>query len=164
MKLRPDKFYAAWELRPLLTPDLILPQFTWIESRMGVAWLSENLHQFDFFGFNVRIGDVVKVPEDLLPSLARGLQESSQKRVDIVAVRPENAAIVEVKVRIPIGALGQVLGYATIFQAENPTLRSIEKIVVGGDAMLDIPELLAAYGVQMVLYRELWLRLGSPSE
>ena len=27
MKLRPDKFYAAWELRPLLTPDLILPQF-----------------------------------------------------------------------------------------------------------------------------------------
>lgn len=164
MNLKVDTWYSAAELAAELRPDLHLPQFTSIEERMGIAWLSEELPNWDSFGFNMRIGDTVQPPADFMPAIIKALKESSQKRVDIIARRGDRAAIVEVKVRVPIGALGQVLGYATIFQAENPSYRLIERIVVAGDAMIDVPELLTAYGVQLRLYRSLWLALGSPSE
>jgi hypothetical protein len=164
MKLESDTFYTADEVRSVLRDDLHLPMFTTLESRMGVAWLAEETYNWNMFAFNVRIGDVVPVPADFMPSVAKAVQEASQKRVDIIAIKGRSAAIVEVKVRAAIGALGQVLGYATIWQAENPTVTDVQRIVVAGAAMLDVPALLQAYGVTLREYRELWLALGSPSE
>lgn len=162
--MKSDTFYSPAEIRAELRDDVRLPQMTTIESRMAVAWLQDNMDAWERIGFNVRIGDVVSVPADFMPQIARALQESSQKRVDIVATRGNEAAIIEVKVRAPMGALGQVLGYATIWQAEHPETQRLQRIVVAGDAMLDVDAVLQAYGVAVVLYRDLWLSLGSPSE
>lgn len=157
-----DEFYTSADLTRLLPTLGQLPQFTLVESELAKAWLREHVSEWDSFGFNVRVGNGVELVGDYSPSTLKAALDSTQKRIDIVAQRADAVAIVEVKVRISLGSLGQLLGYNILWRAENPMPLEVDLICIGGAAQPDTTELLQAHHIEVVLYDAIWRAMGSP--
>jgi hypothetical protein len=138
--------------RARLLQTIQFPQMTANESQIVHAWLAKHIDEWDSIDFNVRVGTSL----DLGPTFSDAIRGQaailSQKRADIVAQRPDAAAIIEVKIRVNLGALGQLLGYSVLWRAEYPDTTNLQLIAIGHDALLDVVEVLQAHGVHVELF------------
>lgn len=144
-----------WDLPTELALLLNQPKFDGLqtsESEVLRAWIVNHAAEFDRIAFNVRIGTGLAMPEDTEPAIQKMAIDLTQKRADCIAQRGDMVAIVEVKLRLTMTTLGQLLGYSTIWKAENPDTRTVKLYAVGRDARLDAPDVLMAYGVNVELF------------
>lgn len=128
------------------------PQMTVNESAIVHQWLLANADSFDDVDFNVRVGNSLLLGDDYDAATQRQAALLSQKRIDIVGMSGNSVTIVEVKLRISLSALGQLLGYALLWQAENPTVEQIHLVAIGHDALIDVAEILQAHGIAVYTY------------
>lgn len=128
------------------------PQLTANESAVVRAWLLEHADEWDDVEFNVRLGTSLELGPGYSESTRAQAAIVTQKRADMVATRGTEAAIVEVKLRVALAALGQLLGYSVLWRAENPDTTTVHLIAIGHDALLDVVELLQAHGVSVELF------------
>jgi len=133
------------------------PSMTANESAVARAWLEQHADEWDDAEFNVRVGSSM----DLGPSYSDATRAqaaiSSQKRVDLVATRGNVARLVEIKIRVPMGALGQLLGYQVLWRVEHPETADVQLEAIGNSALLDVVEILQAHGVHVELFPDLTL-------
>jgi len=128
------------------------PQLTANESAVVRQWLLAHADEYDDVDFSVRLGATVdRQPgwDDVTWLQAKIL---SQKRIDLVGYRGTAVTIVEVKLRVSLAALGQLLGYATLWRVEHPDVSNIALEAIGYSALVDAPEVLAAHGVGVELF------------
>ncbi len=118
------------------------PQLTASESNVARAWLEKHADEWDDVDFNVRLGTQLQLGEGFNDTTRAQAALLSQKRADLVATRGTEAAIIEVKIRIALAALGQLLGYQVLWRAEYPLTTTVDLIV----------ELLQAHGVSVELF------------
>lgn len=127
------------------------------EAVIALAWLEKHVSEFDSVEFNLRIG----TPQDLgvgyTEEIRRQAALNSQKRVDMIAFDGKEVTIVEVKVRIALGALGQLLGYRHLFQEDHPMFAVVRLVAIGHDALIDVPEVFRAHGVDVELFPDVRL-------
>jgi len=128
------------------------PQLTAAESNVARAWLEKHADEWDDVNFNVRLGTQLQLGDGFNDTTRAQAALLSQKRADLVATRGVEAAIIEVKIRIALAALGQLLGYDVLWRAEYPLTTNIRLIAIGHDALLDVVELLQAHGVSVELF------------
>ena len=128
------------------------PQMTANESLIAHQWLMANADNFDDVEFNVRVGNALELGPGFDPAIQRQAALLSQKRIDIVGFLGNTVTIVEVKLRISLSALGQLLGYSLLWQAENPTVAGINLVAIGHDALIDVVEILQAHGIAVFTY------------
>lgn len=128
------------------------PSMTANESQIARAWIKEHGREFDDVDFNVRLGTSLELGEGFSAATRAQAAILSQKRADIIAYRADGVAIIEVKLRVSLGALGQLLGYSVLYRSEFPNDTNIQLIAIGHDALLDVVEVLQAHGVHVELF------------
>jgi hypothetical protein len=128
------------------------PSFTVNESAVAHAWLVEHADEWDDVEFNVRLGTTVDLGPGFSDTTRAQAALLSQKRADMVATRGRAVAIIEVKLRVALSALGQLLGYEILWRSEFPGVTDLQLIAIGHDALIDVVEVLQAHGVSVELF------------
>lgn len=86
--------------------------------------------RFETVDYDFRVGKGVVIegePGEPWPSMAKML---SQKRIDVVAWVGESPTIIEVKRRVGLSALGQVLGYRTLFTRDFQHIETPKVLII----------------------------------
>lgn len=98
-----------------------------IEADLWRAWLRDHEGDYDRFEYNVHVGQGVNVPARPLtddPELDARLREAyrqwTQKKIDVVGFRGPSYTIFEVEERPGTRALGQLLTYRRLLNAQRP--------------------------------------------
>lgn len=128
------------------------PSMTVNESAVAHAWLVMHADEWDDVEFNVRVGSQLELGAGYSETTRAQAALLSQKRIDIVATRGNDYAIIEVKIRVSLAALGQLLGYSVLWRVEHPSAITIQLVAIGHDALLDVVEMLQAHGVHVELF------------
>lgn len=133
------------------------PSMTVNESMVVHAWLVKHADEWDDVDFNVRLGSSQVLGDGYNETTRAQAALLTQKRVDLVATRGNAVDIVEVKIRVSLGALGQLLGYKVLWTVEHPETETIELEAIGNSALLDVVEVLQAHGVTVELFPDVTL-------
>jgi len=128
------------------------PQMTADESNIARAWLLQHWQELDRIDFNHQLGNSVEIPDGTDEATRRQAEASSKKRADLIAWHGDEATIVEVKPRLYLAALGQLLGYQLLFHLEHPEVKTVHLVAIARDATPDAKELLIAHGVHVELF------------
>lgn len=107
------------------------PQMTFVESAIAKEWVIKYGQQFDSIEFNVRLGQGIVLPPDADEPTRRLAAAVSPRRADIVARVARSVTIVEVKVNISLGALGQLIGYRELWLVDHPETIDVELWAIG---------------------------------
>ena len=134
----------------LSTPQL--PGMTLNETTIAQGWIKAHANDYDTVDFQVRIGTQQDPGPNFAPAIRQQAMIASQKRVDMVAKRGTTVALVELKIRANLGAMGQLLGYYTLWTAENPGLHRVKLICIAQTALVDAVELFHARGLTLELF------------
>src|SRR5215813_5053487 len=85
------------------------------ESDVLMEWLKRRGAGYDRIDFQVRVGAGAPPDPSLSPEIQALATSLTQKRIDVVAWLDGVPTIIEVKIRVSLGALGQLLGYRTLW-------------------------------------------------
>jgi hypothetical protein len=129
--------------------QLQYPGMTYVESQITRAWIQKHGAEYESIDFNVRLGAGVGLGEDYDDATRRDATLLSQKRADVVAIRAGVVTIIEVKVRIGLPALGQLLGYRELWRREHRDAGFIRLLAIGRSAVSDVDIVFRAQGVEI---------------
>jgi hypothetical protein len=128
------------------------PQLTANESAVARAWLVQHADEYDDVDFSVRLGATVDRLPDWSDATWRQAQILSQKRIDMIAYKGTEVTIIEVKLRVSLAALGQLLGYGTLWRVEHPESTAVHLLAIGNSALVDAHDILTAHSVNIELF------------
>lgn len=90
------------------------------EALIWRGWLQEHEREYDRFEYNVRLGEGLDPGPSFPDFVRRDAVLSTQKRVDAVGFRPGEVWIFEVKERAGLSAIGQLIGYRSLWRISHP--------------------------------------------
>jgi hypothetical protein len=122
------------------------------ESAIGMAWLRAHWQEWARVEFNRGMGPGLQLGDGAPEWLQRSATASTRPRADIVVYRGDVAGVVELKERIRGSALGQVITYAHMLQADNPRLLQVYKYVAGASILDGIAPAFESNGVIIELF------------
>lgn len=97
--------------------------------------------------YDIKVGegrDYSTLPED---EYSEDLKYLSKKRIDVVALRPGEIHIIELKPRANLSALGQAVGLASIYREAGPADKRIVPVVITDEILPDMEKISAQMGV-----------------
>ena len=127
------------------------PHMTQEESDVWSRFIQENPGRFDSTDYDFRVGEGVQVNSEWPVTYQNMATALSQKRIDVVAWKNEKPTIVEVKQRVGLSTLGQVLGYQVLFKKDLPAVKVPELLVVCSVLEVDDEKVLSSYGIPVVV-------------
>lgn len=143
------------ELEALLKVDRLrgLNQY---EDILARAWLRDFHPLYDSVEFQAHVGGGIDPGPEYDASMRRMYRHNSQKRIDALARGPLGVTIVEIKHRVDLAQLGQLMGYRWLWVHEhNAPAEYVELVAVGFVALEDVAHAMRANGVRLVLFPEL---------
>jgi len=115
-------------------------------------FLREHGKEFTSFDYDVHLGEGIEPPPDVPPEIARAAKILTQKRVDVVGYKDDEIWIIEVKPYAGISALGQLVGYISMYREQfKPKERLIGAVVCEGIDP-DIAKLMRRRGYKIFEY------------
>ncbi len=112
------------------------------EKQVWEKYMDENPGKFESVDYDFRVGIGAPVPPGEEKNYSRMITMLSQKRIDVIGWNGDDPTIIEVKTRVGLGALGQVLGYKTLFIKEHKTFPKPELLIVCSEISRDDKEVL----------------------
>jgi len=103
--------------------------------------------RFDTVDYDFRVGSGMVLNPAWPESVQRDAKALTQKRIDVLAWKGEKPTIIEVKRRVGLSALGQVLGYRILFRGEFRNLGDPAVLVLTSAIGADDEKVLEASGV-----------------
>jgi hypothetical protein len=138
--------------RVRLLNSVTLPGLSVKDSEVAKRWLARYTADFDDLRFQVRVGSAQDIGPQYGEALRQRAATYSQKKIDILGVNADGVTIIEVKQRITVESVGQILAYRDLWRIENPTVPVLACWVIGSTAAVDAEELLQARGVHVALF------------
>ncbi len=92
------------------------------EHEVIADWLPNATTFYERIAFNVHLGLGAAPPADLVEPWRSQAIKGTQKRADIIAWLPEGIVIIEAKDRATTDALGQLMGYKSLWLEGNPSI------------------------------------------
>lgn len=86
--------------------------------------------RFDTADYDVHVGTGISALHNEDTSFDKQFRSLTQKRIDVIGWKNEKPTIIEVKHRVSLNTLGQVLGYRALYLRENPETLSLPILVV----------------------------------
>lgn len=135
---------------------LILQQtyygMTYVESAITRAWLTAHAREWYSIEFNVRLGAGEKLDASFDDATRRQAELVTQKRADVIARRPGEVQIIEVKVRIALPAIGQLIGYRHLWLDDPARERNVTLKAIGRAITTDVEPVMRAQGIEVELF------------
>ena len=75
----------------------------------------------------------------------------TKKRIDVIGWKNDIPTIIEVKKKVGLYTLGQILGYRILYLQENPELKFVRTLIVCETIEPDDINVLDTYGIDFVL-------------
>lgn len=123
------------------------------EARLARLFLRDWHTLYDSVEFQAHVGGGIDPGPEYEENMRRMYRHNSQKRIDLLARGPFGVTIVEVKQRIDLAQLGQLLGYRWLWVHEhNEPTQQVELIALGYTALEDVAHVMRAHGVKLVTY------------
>lgn len=95
-------------------------------------FIDGNPERFDTVDYDFRVGEGMRLEPGWPDHVKRDATALTQKRIDVLAWRGEKPTIIEVKRRVGLSTLGQVLGYKILFMRGFKNIEEPELLVVTG--------------------------------
>ncbi len=115
-----------------------------LDKAIWAKWLLNGGDRFAPFEYDVRVGDGVEMPEDASETEIKLALALTTKRIDATSKFGGVSQIYEVKPRAGFSAIGQLVGYKTLYRAKFPTEKRISMILVTDRLQPDMIQPLAA--------------------
>lgn len=144
---------------PLQNVDELLKQATFkgmvaTEAAIMRLWIERHAAEFDSIEFEVRLGEGGEPYAGMPPDLAEQYKHLTQKRADAIAYSGEYAVIIEVKQRLKIRDLGQLLTYRWLYINTHPAAHEPRMLAIAYRSDRDTLSTLAAHAIDVELYPE----------
>ena len=111
-------------------------------------WLHLHEQDWDSYDFDVRVGEGVTAdgPQD---RISEGFRQLTRKRIDVVARRRGEIAIIEIRPRADHAAIGNLLAYRTLFVRDFKPSEKISLLVVTDRVGADDITAIRAQGIEV---------------
>jgi hypothetical protein len=114
-------------------------------------WLRLHESEYDRFEYNCRVG----VGNDPGPTYSATMREMAlnltKKRIDAIAYKSNQVTLIEVKKRATLAAVGQIVSYRTLWQADNPLMPAPILLLVASSFDADVMPVLSANAVSYAI-------------
>ena len=120
------------------------------DTRVWKEYLRVHRAEWDSFDYDVRVGKGVDPGPGFPMHIRRDAQMLTQKRIDAVGYRGTQTWIIEVKPRAGLGAVGQLVGYRALYEAEHGAGSVTGLLLVCQILDDDIRHAAASAGIQVV--------------
>jgi len=135
----------------------VLAGQTKAEAAIFHTWLADHGREYERVSTNVRLGTGYD-PGEQFPDYARQYTIlTTQKRADLVAFKQASVDIWELKITAHLSALGQLLGYRSLWLREFPTWPVDTMGVMAMHMSVDTWTVLHEHGIVIVLYPDVIL-------
>lgn len=106
---------------------------------------------FDTISYDVKVGAGAKT--FTIPDKKSQLywSELTKKRIDVVAYKSDVVTIVEIKKRVGLYTLGQILGYKFLFLRENPDIKIVNVLIISSAIPDDDKDVLDYYNIPYII-------------
>jgi hypothetical protein len=104
--------------------------------------------RFDTVDYDVHVGSGIETPEEPESKPAQQWKDLTRKRIDVIGWQQDFATIIEVKKRVGLATLGQVLGYRFLYRRENPAVLLKPLLILCAKIDKDDIDVLNHFGVQ----------------
>lgn len=138
-----------------LIDSLAYPGQSTAEGEVIRDWLKADGAGYDAITFNVHVGKGPPLPPGLEPAIESFAQEKFQKKIDVVAYLPSGVVLVEAKIKLNLGVLGQLVGYRMLWAEQNPAVPVLGLIAIARRGDPDVIAVLTAGGVSVELFQDL---------
>lgn len=136
----------------ILLAQMQYPGATEFESDVIRAWLRAHGAEFDSIEFNVRLGRGGEPLEDFDEPTRRAQRALTQKRADIIAHVGGTATIIEVKIKLGLSALGQLIAYRQLYLDSHPEEPPAALLAIARAADGDVRAVLERNGVRFEFF------------
>ena len=106
------KFSNTWRGYPT--------RFSPTDHELWKKWIPKHYQEYNGFYFDVRIMNPAELPPNLEPEMARMWLVNRARKIDMIAVKGDQALIVEFRDRAGLSVIGQIMGYKALIMLENP--------------------------------------------
>ena len=130
---------------------LSYPQLSPREVVILKAWLKDHEREYDAFDYNVHVGAGLDPGPTYTDAERAQVKYNSQKRIDAVARKGNQATIIEVKDRAGTTALGELLTYVYLYRREHREQPLPLLLLVSNVLQPDMADALLYYGVDVQL-------------
>ncbi len=86
--------------------------------------------RFHTVDYDVHVGTGIEVPAHPDENIAEQYRNLTKKRIDVIGWKNNLPTIIEVKYRVGLDTLGQVLGYRVLYLKEHPEILCIPLLIV----------------------------------
>lgn len=130
-----------------------IPGLNHYEDTLARAWLRDWHQLYDSVEFQAHVGGGIDCGPSFAENIRRMYRHNSQKRIDALARGPFGVTIVEIKHKLDLAQLGQLIGYRWLWVHEhNDPAEYVELIALGFECLEDVAHVMRANGVRLVLY------------
>lgn len=103
--------------------------------------------RFDSVDYDWRVGDGMDLNTSWDENIKRMATMITQKRIDVVGWNDNLPTLIEVRQRIGLGILGQILGYKTLFERDFPNIIKPRLLVVCEEISKDDLAVMGTYDI-----------------
>ena len=107
--------------------------------------------KFDTVDYDVHVGIGIEPLGELDSKPAEQWKDLTRKRIDVIGWKGEFATIIEVKKRVGLPTLGQVLGYKFLYHREHPDILLKPLLIVCSQIDKDDINVLDHYGITYIV-------------
>lgn len=106
--------------------------------------------RFTTVDYDIHVGSGIQTLPDLDEKISEHWRNLTRKRIDVIAWKDNLPTIIEVKRRVGLDTLGQILGYKFLYQRQHPDIILLPILVVTAQISADDSDILNHYKVPFV--------------
>lgn len=130
------------------------PHMYGAESEIWRRWLKKYRRTNERYEYDVHVGRLWPEHEVIPEKWRRGAASVYQKRIDVVGFRPDTITIYEVKPHAGLGALGQILGYLSLYEEDFAPSQELRGAIVTELVDPNISRILEDHGIDLYVMKK----------
>lgn len=114
-------------------------------------FIQKNPYYFDTVDYDIKVGtgaETNTIPDE---TSRRYWAMLTKKRIDVIGWKNNFVTIIEVKKRVTLATLGQILGYRFLYHREHPELELVKTLIICSTINHDDIDVLSHYGIQFIV-------------
>lgn len=101
--------------------------------------------------YDLAVGQGAQIPQGTEPALAKDFTLLNQKKIDVVGFNGDNIDIIEVKPRASFSAIGQIVGYRTLYLNYVDPNAKVRAVILTDALLPDMALLAEEHNVKILI-------------
>ena len=108
-------------------------------------------NRFDTVDYDIHVGHGAKIFDIEDPKAQNYWTQLTKKRIDVIGYKDNFVTIIEVKNRVGLYTLGQILGYRFLYLREHPERSTVLTLILCAKIDQDDMDLLSHYDIDFLM-------------